>query len=54
MGILNLTPDSFSDGGRFSSTSEAVAAAVDMVGDGAEVLDVGGGLHSPGRTICFV
>ena len=48
MGILNLTPDSFSDGGRFSSTSEAVAAAVDMVGDGAEVLDVGAVSTRPG------
>jgi len=50
MGILNLTPDSFSDGGRFSSTSEAVAAGVDMVADGADVLDVGAVSTRPGAS----
>lgn len=42
MGILNVTPDSFSDGGRFLDTETAVAHGVELVEQGAEVLDVGG------------
>jgi len=42
MGILNVTPDSFSDGGRYLAPSAAVEHAVRMVSEGAEVLDVGG------------
>jgi dihydropteroate synthase len=48
MGILNVTPDSFSDGGRYSSVDEAVAAGLKMVGDGADVVDVGGESTRPG------
>ena len=42
VGVLNLTPDSFSDGGRFSSVDGAVAAGLGMVGQGAAWIDVGG------------
>jgi len=50
MGIVNATPDSFSDGGRFSSVDQAVAAAERLVGDGADWLDVGGESTRPGAT----
>lgn len=42
MGIVNVTPDSFSDGGKFLSTEAAVEHAMQLVADGAEILDVGG------------
>lgn len=42
MGILNCTPDSFSDGGRFFSIEDALAQAEKLVADGADILDVGG------------
>jgi dihydropteroate synthase len=42
MGILNITPDSFSDGGRFFDTSAAVDHGLQLVADGADLLDVGG------------
>ncbi len=42
VGILNVTPDSFSDGGRFVSTDDAVAHAARLVAEGADVIDVGG------------
>ncbi|MCB9897410.1 MAG: dihydropteroate synthase [Planctomycetes bacterium] len=48
MGVLNLTPDSFSDGGRFRSPDDAVAAGVALVDDGAELLDVGAVSTRPG------
>ncbi len=48
MGILNVTPDSFSDGGRFADTTEAVAAAKRMVAEGADIIDVGGESTRPG------
>ncbi len=48
MGILNVTPDSFSDGGRFLDREVAVAAAYDMVTDGADIIDVGGESTRPG------
>lgn len=48
MGILNVTPDSFSDGGRFSSVEDAVAAAQRMVAEGASIIDVGGESTRPG------
>jgi dihydropteroate synthase len=47
-GVLNLTPDSFSDGGRFDSNDAAVAAGLAMVGQGAHWLDVGGESTRPG------
>lgn len=42
MGILNVTPDSFSDGGRFVDTEAAIAHGLAMVADGADLVDVGG------------
>lgn len=48
MGILNVTPDSFSDGGRFNSVDKAVAQASQMVADGAAFIDVGGESTRPG------
>jgi dihydropteroate synthase len=48
MGILNVTPDSFADGGRFDSVDAAVEAGVRMVEDGADIIDVGGESTRPG------
>jgi dihydropteroate synthase len=48
VGILNVTPDSFSDGGRFAALDAAVAAAHTMVEDGADVVDIGGESTRPG------
>jgi dihydropteroate synthase len=48
MGIVNVTPDSFSDGGQFQDTRAAVAHALEMVEQGAEILDVGGESTRPG------
>jgi len=48
MGILNVTPDSFSDGGRWSGVDEAVAAGRRMVAEGATIIDVGGESSRPG------
>lgn len=48
MGILNVTPDSFSDGGRFDRLESALAHARRMVADGADVIDVGGESTRPG------
>ena len=48
MGILNVTPDSFADGGRFSDPSAAEAAARDMDEQGADVIDIGGESTRPG------
>ena len=42
MGIVNVTPDSFSDGGKFFSTDAAVAHALQLVAEGADILDIGG------------
>ncbi|MGD0152926.1 MAG: dihydropteroate synthase [Thermacetogeniaceae bacterium] len=42
MGILNVTPDSFSDGGRFNSLEVAIAHAKEMVDEGADIIDIGG------------
>jgi dihydropteroate synthase len=48
MGILNVTPDSFSDGGRFSGVGDAVAHGLVMAAAGADVVDVGGESTRPG------
>lgn len=42
MGVVNVTPDSFSDGGKFFSTEEAVAQGLKLVSEGADILDIGG------------
>lgn len=48
MGILNVTPDSFSDGGRFSRPDEAIRFAIKMMDEGADLIDVGGESTRPG------
>lgn len=48
MGVLNVTPDSFSDGGRFGTVEDAIAQARLMVGQGADIVDVGGESTRPG------
>jgi len=48
MGIVNVTPDSFSDGGKFFNTGDAVAQALKLVTDGADILDIGGESTRPG------
>lgn len=50
MGILNVTPDSFSDGGRYNTVEIALARAREMVADGAAFIDVGGESTRPGAT----
>lgn len=48
MGIVNVTPDSFSDGGRYTAIEQAVTHAKQLVADGAEAIDVGGESTRPG------
>ena len=50
MGILNLTPDSFSDGGRYAALEAAVSRAEGMVNEGAEIIDIGGESTRPGSS----
>lgn len=50
MGILNVTPDSFSDGGQFISRETAVSRAMQMIDEGADIIDVGGESTRPGAT----
>ncbi len=50
MGIVNVTPDSFSDGGRHATTSAAVIHALQLAADGADILDIGGESTRPGAT----
>jgi dihydropteroate synthase len=48
MGVLNVTPDSFSDGGRWANTDTAIARGLEMVQDGAGIVDIGGESTRPG------
>src|SRR3972149_1452826 len=48
MGVLNVTPDSFSDGGKFLSVERAVEHGREMAGEGADIIDVGGESTRPG------
>lgn len=50
MGILNVTPDSFSDGGRFNTLDKALAHADEMLAEGADIIDIGGESTRPGHT----
>jgi dihydropteroate synthase len=50
VGILNVTPDSFSDGGRFAETEPALGQAEELLRDGVTIIDVGGQSTRPGRT----
>ena len=49
MGILNITPDSFSDGGKFNELNDALARAEMLVNDGASIIDIGGESTRPGH-----
>lgn len=51
MGILNVTPDSFSDGGRWNNPEEALAHTEQMIADGADIIDIGGESTRPGYTM---
>jgi dihydropteroate synthase len=51
MGILNVTPDSFSDGGQFFSSEAAVRRALAMLAEGADILDIGGESTRPGTKV---
>ena len=48
MGILNVTPDSFSDGGQFTRVHQAADFALKMINDGADIIDIGGESTRPG------
>lgn len=50
MGILNVTPDSFSDGGQFTNIDAAIAHAQQLIEDGADIIDIGGESTRPGAT----
>ncbi|MDD6083772.1 MAG: dihydropteroate synthase [Oscillospiraceae bacterium] len=51
MGILNVTPDSFSDGGNFNNIDQALRHTEEMIRDGADIIDVGGESTRPGYTL---
>ena len=51
MGILNVTPDSFSDGGQFFDPTKAVEQGLRMVADGADLIDIGGESTRPGAAV---
>jgi dihydropteroate synthase len=51
MGILNATPDSFSDGGKYNHVEQAVERAKEMVENGADIIDIGGESTRPGYTV---
>ena len=48
MGVLNVTPDSFSDGGKYYNKRRAIARALEMAAEGADIIDVGGESTRPG------
>jgi dihydropteroate synthase len=50
MGVLNITPDSFSDGGKFATVDAAIDQAVRMVATGVDIIDIGGESTKPGAT----
>lgn len=51
MGILNITPDSFSDGGKYNELDQALFQAERLISDGADILDIGGESTRPGYTV---
>ncbi|MGB9678909.1 MAG: dihydropteroate synthase [Thermoanaerobacteraceae bacterium] len=51
MGILNVTPDSFSDGGKYNDTQKAIDRALKMIEEGADIIDVGGESTRPGHVV---
>ena len=50
MGIVNVTPDSFSDGGKFNTPEEAIRRAKNLIEEGAAIIDIGGESTRPGAT----
>ena len=50
MGIINVTPDSFSDGGRYTNSDAAVEHALRLIAEGATILDIGGESTRPGAS----
>ena len=50
MGVVNVTPDSFSDGGRYLATDDAVAHGRELIAEGADIVDIGGESTRPGAT----
>ena len=48
MGIVNVTPDSFSDGGKFNTPEEAIRRAKNLIEEGAAIIDIGGESTRPG------
>ena len=53
MGVVNVTPDSFSEGGRFFETQAAIAHALELLDEGADILDIGGESTRPGTHVLF-
>ena len=51
MGILNVTPDSFSDGGKYTTLDKALKHAEQMISEGADIIDIGGESTRPGHTL---
>jgi dihydropteroate synthase len=51
MGVVNVTPDSFSDGGKFFDAQQAIAHALQLLGEGADILDIGGESTRPGTRV---
>lgn len=54
MGIVNVTPDSFSDGGLFLSRDKAVSHGMQLIQDGADILDIGGESTRPNATPVYL
>src|SRR5258707_4365484 len=52
MGIVNVTPDSFSDGGLYLDSGAAIEHALRLLGEGADIVDVGGESTRPGAIVC--
>ena len=50
MGVLNVTPDSFSDGGQFNTIEKAYDHALRLIDEGADIIDIGGESSRPGAT----
>src|ERR1700761_9170740 len=51
MGVVNVTPDSFSDGGLYRNPDEAIAHALRLLEEGADILDIGGESTRPGAAV---
>ena len=53
MGVLNVTPDSFSDGGQFTQKEIAIHRAIEMVNQGADIIDIGANQQDLGHQKCL-